>query len=954
MKFSLSDWAVTVLAGLLSVILLYFFISDLYALTNHGNEPAVGTIYFKKQTATRKSANSQMWERLQNQSPVYQSDMLRTAEDSEAVLNFEDGLSLDMLQNTMLKLNVVGRSRNLDFQEGSVTLHGGSESSAPVLLGTTGQTVSLSSDAQLVVSKKNDSMSLELSQGTASVSDASGNKQALSTTTALDVNTKTGKIAVRPVDLIPRSPEQGGRLLSLVNGNVPVGFLYQVTSGVKTSGGSVEIQLSRKSDFSSVETHTSGQVKGQDRTGPLFAALIPLEPGTWYWRLATPEATYSSVRQFSLDRDEPFKLVEPESEANFAFRKKLPQVRFSWSGQDHVAYWDLELSAGQPDFKAPKIRKRTSLTSLSLDGLGPGTWYWQVVPHYSSTLVSAAQGNVVRRFTVTKRQGMEAIVPTVPAEGTLFQTQELSSKGLSFTWIPVAEAAGYELVGYRSGAQNDVPIARFKTTSPYKIISPSELGALADVGVSNWALRWVDDENNYSPVSAKRSIQAVDGSLALRLSYPPDGYKIATQFMTNTRFSWKTNLTLRTVFQVSRKESFTDTVFEEPAKDETRLGKAWGVGTLYWRLSSYNVNGSVFIQTVPRRIEVVDPFPAIQLLQPRPGSSFLLPENQDYSVTWPVTPGADFYKVQVFPGSAGTATNSNARFQSDVEQAAGGANNSLKLPLSTFPDGMYVARIQAFGREKETSTSIIGLYGDSSFTFRRLVYTKLASPADGTKLDGLDARRHGVSFTWITPNPPPNTVFELRNLLGGAVVFRKEISTSPLVIPRLDAGTYEWTVRGSIENFDLSARSPFHLSVSEIPKLAAPSGLNPPDKTVYGPGQLRTMHSLDFSWQPVPGAQVYQLRLFRDQSLPPTAIGQKVLGADRPVFEPKPSTSIRQSFDKLGTLQRGAYYWEVKAITLGADGLVEQDGVVSRAQFTLDLPILSQPKLPQGQTYYGR
>jgi hypothetical protein len=134
MRFSLSDWVVTFLAGALSLLFLYLFFSDLNAVAGRGNETALGTIFFKRQTATRKSSDSQTWERLRNQSPVYSLDTLRTDENSEAVVDFDDGLSLDMLQNSMLKLTMRGQSANLDFQEGSITLRGG-DKSAPVFLG---------------------------------------------------------------------------------------------------------------------------------------------------------------------------------------------------------------------------------------------------------------------------------------------------------------------------------------------------------------------------------------------------------------------------------------------------------------------------------------------------------------------------------------------------------------------------------------------------------------------------------------------------------------------------------------------------------------------------------------------------------------------------------------------------------------------------------------------------
>ncbi len=552
MRFSLSDGLVTILAGLLSGLFLFYFFLDLNAISSHGSERELGTIVFRKQTATRKSSDSQVWERLRNQSPVYQSDTLRTADGSEAVVNFADGLSLDILQNTMLKLTMKGRSKAVDFSEGSITLRG-SSSQGPIVLGDTGKSLVLSPDAQVVLSKKADTMSLELSQGTASVGDGSGSGQEFSSTRALELDTKTGKTTVRPVDLIPRSPVQGARLLNLGTNSATVPFTFQV-AGSLSWNSEVELQVSGSPDFSTVAARVPGVTD---------SARVPLSAGDWYWRLVAGKVV-SSVRQFTLAQEESLALGEPADKAEIAFRKRAPSIRFSWSTDDLAVSSTLELASGRPDFRNPRLRRRTTVPGLQMDSLGAGTWYWRVVPEYEASIISANPSPEVRSFTIVRRSDMAAIEPQVPVEGTLVQTQELAAKGLAFTWSPVPEAQRYELAAYANQVAL-TPLVRFTSTSPYLLLSPEQLGPLVREGVSFWDLRWVDDEGNVSPAKMRRSLHAVDGKLALRLTYPPDEYKAAEQFLTNTRFSWKSNLKARTVFQVSRTSDFAQKVFEDAA-----------------------------------------------------------------------------------------------------------------------------------------------------------------------------------------------------------------------------------------------------------------------------------------------------------------------------------------------------------------------------------------------------
>jgi hypothetical protein len=913
MRFSPSDAVVTGAVTVLSAALLVVFLNDLNAITSRGNETPMGTIFFKKQTATRRSPTAQIWERLRNQSPVYEADTLRTDSDSEAVVNFDDGLSLDMLQNSMLKLTTHGASTSLDFKEGSISLHG-SDKGAPVALGQNGHTVSLSPDAQLVVTKSKDTMSLELSAGTASVTDASGKQQSITPETALDLNDQ-GAAVTREVDLIPQTPEQGAKLLFVGDGKMTVSFAYRVASKVT---GPVEIQLSSAADFSDASP----------LPGPRGTAETPLEPGTWYWRVASGDA-HSSTRQLSVSREEPLTLVQPQDGGDIAFRKLKPPVRFSWTASEHAVFWDLELSP-TADFAKPTLRRRTTVSSLSIDGIPAGTWYWRVVPHYSGTLVSPVQVPPVSRFTVTQRPQMNPLAVTLPVQGTLVQTQELSTKGLAFTWDPPAEARTYELSVSKTPA--GPAVAQFETSAPYKIVSPKELGTLAGVGPTYWSLKWADDEGSVSPAGPTRTIQAVDGELALRPTFPPDGYQVADQFLTNTRFAWKSNLSVRTALQVSRTPDFKDLVAELPVKADTALAGPWGQGTLYWRLSSYNVNGSVFLQTAPRRLEVVPPFPAVVLVQPHPGQQMLLPEQDDSTLVWTAVKGADYYQLTLMPAGG------RSQFQATVERPT---SDEVKLvvPLGRFAEGSYVARVQAFARETLTSTSVIGLYGDSPFAFRRITRMKLISPPDKTSIDGLTAHR-GLTLVWGSANLPPNAQVRISGFPGGGVKRFAMTAVEPVRLTSVPAGDYTWTVEGSLETFDISAPKAFHFTVQPIPKLPAAVTLSPADKTVYGPKDLRQLKALEFRWQPVAGAQQYLFTLTPDSA------------SAKPVLE-LVSADPRAVLDKMSLLHQGSYVWRVEATTVDAQGQVEREGIVAESRFSIDLPSLGKPKLSQGQAFYG-
>ena len=129
----------------------------------------------------------------------------------------------------------------------------------------------------------------------------------------------------------------------------------------------------------------------------------------------------------------------------------------------------------------------------------------------------------------------------------------------------------------------------------YIVLNSDNAEYLAREGVSYWSVRWQDLEGNKSPWSHVRKLQGVDEEAALRLSYPPDRYRIADSLVRNTRFTWKTNIPGRAQFQLSRSPDFSEVLYEEDVQAETLLGRDWLPGRLYWRLRTFNADGSVFL-----------------------------------------------------------------------------------------------------------------------------------------------------------------------------------------------------------------------------------------------------------------------------------------------------------------------------------------------------------------------
>ena len=102
-KSRLSSVIFILICILICFISLYAFVVD-FNRTSVRNEQEIATIYFKRKIAQRKFSDSVVWERLQQNSLLYNEDIIRTDSASSAVMNFLNGTSIDLGENTMVQM----------------------------------------------------------------------------------------------------------------------------------------------------------------------------------------------------------------------------------------------------------------------------------------------------------------------------------------------------------------------------------------------------------------------------------------------------------------------------------------------------------------------------------------------------------------------------------------------------------------------------------------------------------------------------------------------------------------------------------------------------------------------------------------------------------------------------------------------------------------------------------
>ncbi|MBQ1662577.1 MAG: FecR domain-containing protein, partial [Treponema sp.] len=99
-----------------------FFHASFFRALEKLNEEPIATITFKYKTAQRRFLERVVWDRLKQNSPVYNGDTIHTANLSEATIWFDDG-ALDLAENTMVQVfRHKDGSVDVDLEDGTATI----------------------------------------------------------------------------------------------------------------------------------------------------------------------------------------------------------------------------------------------------------------------------------------------------------------------------------------------------------------------------------------------------------------------------------------------------------------------------------------------------------------------------------------------------------------------------------------------------------------------------------------------------------------------------------------------------------------------------------------------------------------------------------------------------------------------------------------------------------------
>jgi len=283
--FRFLDLLIIIFFLFIALVCLYLFRLDLLNTFKLQNVDPAGTVVIKKNTVQRRLGDRVIWDRLNNESPVYVGDLIHVADVSAATL-YVKGNSIELDENTLIRIVLSPDGEGLQIIVTSGTIAVFSEKGA--------EKVSVNLNGQEIISEP-------------------GTVLQAAVPVKGEPTVKVFESVRKFVEETPVRKVQGPRLLSPAansmfhyTGDSPV-LNFQWTS--VDEAASYVLQVSSKPDFSDLRVNVN--------TSAVFASVSSLGRGLWYWRISLglpppynirpvfSNVSYFRIEQQGSDRAEP-------------------------------------------------------------------------------------------------------------------------------------------------------------------------------------------------------------------------------------------------------------------------------------------------------------------------------------------------------------------------------------------------------------------------------------------------------------------------------------------------------------------------------------------------------------------------------------------------------------------------------------------------------------------------
>lgn len=343
-----------------ALLFLFLFYHDLNKRIDISERRIIGSVEFKKNVIQRKYDDHMVWESLSKDSPITNRDTIRSDSFSDAIIRLNDGTEISMDENSMFYLDISGADPTLDFSSGNINVKKSDSNSDLLKIKSQDRTITVGK-GELNLNKADDGqLTMHVDKGSVSISNR-GQSQTIESGSMAKLG-EGGEVQVKKVPFLLINPNNN-QIITAKDETGTVRFDWKPEENYS----SLSLEVSRDSKFKNLiyQSNFPGQSENVE---------LPL--GSYYWRLKSNVGN-SAIYRFHIYKESKVNNKLPMDEVILTFVEKLPSVNFQWNQDPLAKDYVLEI-ADSKKFNNLASRHTTKSTSLAVDNLTSGTYYWRV------------------------------------------------------------------------------------------------------------------------------------------------------------------------------------------------------------------------------------------------------------------------------------------------------------------------------------------------------------------------------------------------------------------------------------------------------------------------------------------------------------------------------------------------------------------------------------------------
>ncbi len=591
-KINSDHIAIGVTAVIVAVFSLLLYL-DFTRKVDVGEAEKIGTITFKKKVAQRKYSGQVVWEDIEQNSPVFNFDSIRTADISEAVIHLEDGTDINIDENSMILLALEKNAINIDFTQGSISAKRGGltgEDIAEIKIQSKDSTISIDKSDIKLSRTEDEDLSLTVNSGTARIKTGTDEKT-IEKDQKVVVSADSNEAKVFKLSLKLESPSHD-RYYITTEPAVPVNFSWEPVDGTDT----LFLEIARDRSFNNIPI--TRKVTGT-------AAAVNLPAGTYYWRLMarnqeSGDQDFSDFRKFTVIQDQPVSLISPGENESLEYTVTPPIVQFRWQKNELASEYTVEVARDR-NFTEKVKSVTTPLTEIAMDNLTASTYFWRIKTQTVISGTSHQSVSPVRSIKIDKTARLAPPRLIAPVDDKKVSARVIDDKGLVFSWEPDAQVSRYELIF--SEDDDFTSIASSTRVNGNFFTLRSEIPP----GTYFWRVRPLRDDGTGDVYSQNREFTVLE-SENITITAPSDETVVNVPADTRSAtvtFRWEPiDIPGKYLFELSKEMSFMPLYTKRITGDSNIAVEGIEPGAYYWRVTLVDLDNSKILLSDPYALEV--------------------------------------------------------------------------------------------------------------------------------------------------------------------------------------------------------------------------------------------------------------------------------------------------------------------------------------------------------------